>query len=390
MQIPSVWLKLMAVCVFVLILASIYQLWWMTLGIVTICALAAWISSAKPTLLRIKMYYLVGFVFIFSLAIAIRVFLFEIYTIPSSSMENTLFPGDKIMVSKIKYGPRMPKSPFEIPWVNLFFFLNDKARERMDEDWWEKRRLDGTKKIERNDVLVFNHVDNYNEHYIKRCIGLPWDTLRIINGEVLINGREMNPPGKVRLRYIVWYNDRQRTIDLLDDLGLNYFRSFKTPGKKSLEIGMTYDEVELMERAPFVDSLSIITSAPDTVSKAFPWNNQYLWTAENYGPLAIPYKGLHVTLDPDNVILYRKSIRKFDCGKDCFEELEKEVKEKGSVEYTFEQDYFFMMGDNRYNSNDSRFWGLVPEDHIIGNAVMVLFSTDMKNKGLARTLKNIE
>ncbi|MCG8306367.1 MAG: signal peptidase I [Cytophagales bacterium] len=389
-QLSAKMLLIIGICIFLLVLTIVNQLWWLIIGIALTITFAGLILSKSALLLKIKMYYPAGFILIFAIAIAVRVFLAEIYTIPSSSMENTLLPGDKILVSKLKYGPRMPRSPFEIPWINLFFYLNNKARERMDEHWWEGKRLSGTNAVEYNDILVFNHVDHIHDHFIKRCIGLPGDTLLIRNGEVQLNGRISDFPGKVRLRFEIWYKDRDKTVDFLDDLGLNYFRSFRRSGPKRLEVSMTCNQAGVLESAAFVDSLSILTTPSDTVAKAFPWHNNYLWTADNYGPLVIPKKGMKVVLDNNNMILYRKVLRKFDCGPDYFRRIEKTIREKGSLEYGFSKNYYFVMGDNRHNSNDSRIWGLLPEDHVIGNASMVLFSTNLKNSGLARAFSKIE
>ena len=116
---------------------------------------------------------------IFAFSIALRLFVFEIYAIPSSSMEHTLIPGDKVLVNKLLIGPRMPRSPFEIPWVNLVFMLNKDAREKIDEKWWPYRRWKGFSKIKHNDIIVFESLVKEDIIFIKRCIALPGDGFRL-------------------------------------------------------------------------------------------------------------------------------------------------------------------------------------------------------------------
>jgi len=375
---------------FVIAVVSYLGLWWLLMGFVVIGLVIAFAFWKKAFFVKFKIYYLVVFLAVFVLSITIRVFIFEIYSIPSSSMENALFPGDKIIVSKLKYGPKMPASPFEIPWVNLFFYLNADARERLDESWWDGKRLNGINKVERHDVLVFKFPDNKKDHFIKRCIALPGDTLLIRNGVVFINGEKTEFPHNVKLRYSVWYNNRKKALNVMDSLLVNFYPSFARTKGRTLETTLNSDQVLSLENSLYIDSLTIAIPPQDTVSKAFPWDRHFLWTPENFGPLVIPGKGMKMTLDQNNFALHRKVIEKFDCEKDSFEEIETLISTGGSTEYTFRNNYYFMMGDNRYGSNDSRFWGMVPEDNIVGNATIVLFSSDLKEKGLSRIFKKIE
>lgn len=376
---------------YILLVAAIayLQLWWLLAGILGAAPVFGILVWKRSALEKIKVYYLLVFFLVFVFSILVRVFLFEIYSIPSSSMENTLFPGDKIIVSKLKYGPKMPGSPFEIPWINLFFYLNAHARERIDEPWWDGKRLNGTKKVERGDVVVFKFPDDKTEHFIKRCIALPGDTLRIINGLIYIGGRHEADPMGIKLRYDVWYADRKKTVDLLDSLGIYFYPAFDRGKDRFFEASLTSGEATCIKRSAFIDSVAVMVTPADTVPSVYPWNRKFPWTAENFGPLIIPGKRMRMTLTGDNFALYRKTLYKFECESLLAKEIEVQLEVTGHVDYIFKKNYYFMMGDNRYGSNDSRFWGLVPEDYIVGNAVIVLFSTDI-NKAAARILKTIE
>jgi len=154
------------------------------------------------------------------LAVCLRIFVFEIYTIPSGSMVNTLFPGDKVVVCKLNYGAKLPRSPFEIPWLNVLFYLNKKARAKTDTTWWKYRRLPGFSEIHRDDIFVFQFPGNINEAFIKRCIALPGDTLRISSYDVYINNRLQPLPVESKQLYSVWYNNIERLNTVIDSLNI--------------------------------------------------------------------------------------------------------------------------------------------------------------------------
>lgn len=381
---------LLSIFIFLMVAATYLQVWWLLAGILAAGLAIGLVIWKSAFLSKFKIYYVLVFFLVFILSIAIRVFLVELYSIPSGSMENTLFAGDKIIVSKLKYGPGLPESPFEIPWVNLFFFLNAHARERIDEPWWDYQRLHGAGKVERQDVLVFKFPNDKKTHFIKRCIALPGDTIAIKNGVVFINNSETNDPDNVKLRYEIWYNNRQKSMNLIDSLGINFPNYYPGSRGKNIQAVLSNTEVLALEDASCIDSLSIGTTTNESWSGAFPEDSLFSWTPENFGPMIIPRKGMTMTLDQKNVALYKKLIRKFDHDGEYMEEIALKINEFGSMEYTFGKDYYFMMGDNRYNSRDSRFWGMVPGEYIIGNAVLVLFSTEIEKTGLTRFFKKIE
>ena len=170
------------------------------------------------------------FVFLLSTAISIKLLAFDIYKIPSSSMENMLYPGDVIVVNKLKYGPKLPSSPFEIPWVNLAFYLNETARSRIKERWWDYMRLDGTTRIKQGDVFVFALYGTPDFFVVKRCVGLPGDALRIRDGEIYTNSKLFIAPGTVKNNCQFRIKDRKHLYELMDSLAIyeGITRDYKT------------------------------------------------------------------------------------------------------------------------------------------------------------------
>ena len=164
------------------------RLWWLSLAIAFVgtgCFLLNFMKG-KNQFSRVFKPVLLVLMILFSV-IFIRFFLIEVYQIPSDSMKDTLISGDKILVEKLTYGPRTPVSPFEVPWVNLFFYLNKNARTKIDSVWWGPGRLKGTGALRNGDVIVFRRPEKKEVYFIKRCIGLPGDTISITSGKVFIN-----------------------------------------------------------------------------------------------------------------------------------------------------------------------------------------------------------
>ena len=227
------------------------------------------------------------FVGVFIIAIFFRVFIIEIYSIPSGSMEDTLLPGDKVLVNKLVYGPKLPASPYEIPWVNLVWFLRAGASANPDSAYWDYQRLRGFSDIKRGDVAVFSHPlwGGRNNFFIKRCMGLPGDTLAIESGKVKINGRFLPEPALSKKVYEVWPGASRQFSRVADNLGIQSFgRSARS-------------------------------------------------------------------------------------------------RERGSIE--------MLLTENRDNSNDSRYWGFVPEENIVGKAGLILFSNNWNGFKWKRLLKPI-
>ncbi len=338
----------------------------------------------------------------------INIFWFQAFKIPSSSMERTLYTGDHLFVSKLTYGPRVPQTPLTIPFTHNTIFGKESYSTLIQNRY---RRLKGFRHVRRGDIVVFGFpngdtvlrrapaedyhalvrilgketVDGLGEtvsrpmdkkdHYVKRCVALPGDTLKVIGGRVWVNG-EIEPyyPG-LQFSYTVTTNGQKINSKFIEKLGLNpqeVIYDPELPGYPAMIL--TKDMVSRVhELANVVSVRSNLDSDAAAVSKEiFPFTEDSGWTRDSFGPLVIPAKGVTVTLTPENLPLYERIISAYEGGS-----VEQALAEG---KYTFRQDYYFMMGDNRHNSLDSRYWGFVPEDHIVGRPVVIWLSTDSGNK----------
>jgi len=315
------------------------------------------------------------FIGIFIIAILFRILFIEIYSIPSVSMQETLLPGDKVLVNKLAYGPKLPSSPYEIPWINLIWYLTAKVSDNPDSIYWNYHRLQGISKINHGDVMVFIHPlqggqDNF---FIKRCVALPGDTFTIEDGRVKINGQFAEEPLQLKRVYKIFTSDILKFSELTDSMNISSFHSYKLKGEDYLEMLITESQ-KCQILISGVDSIRIKVSPQDSAHLVYPKNNEIAWTRDNYGPLIIPFKGMIIELTHKNFMIYERTINRL-------EDINLEEKEgicfidgNPATQYIFKHNYYFMLGDNRNNSNDSRYWGFVPEENIEGKASLVLFN----------------
>jgi signal peptidase I len=351
-------------------------------------------------------------VFAIVAATLIRTFLFEAYTIPTGSMENSLLVNDFLFVSKLAYGPRLPMTPIAIPLVhNTIPLIGGKSY--IDGVQWKYKRLPGFGHIKRYDVVVFNFpegdtialetdADYYGmvrsssrddvnktytiisrpvdkeENYIKRCVALPGDTLEVRDALLYINGRQAPIFPHSKLIYDVTTNGTP-----FDDAFL-YENNIELAGSAIQEIpdGRHYrfeienERLDALKKLPFVVSANVeMYPKEDVRDGAFPQDPEHFkWNRDNFGPLVIPKAGATVTLTPENIALYRRVIINYE-GNTLVEQNGKFIiNGKEANTYTFKMDYYWMMGDNRDNSLDSRYWGYVPIDHVVGKAWFVWLS----------------
>lgn len=322
------------------------------------------------------------------IAIATRVLMFDIYNIPSSSMEGSLLVGDKMVVSKLQYGPRLPESPFEIPWVNILFYINKEARANMDSVWWDYKRFNGYTKIKRKDVVVFNNTTDAKSFYIKRCVGLPGDHISIKNGVVYINKEALVMPETLTHQYKVWYFNKK---DLNEDLKSLELDAISVSDTTNTTIALSQEHYVQLKESASIDSIILVNYPIKSFVNDYAEDNDLSqWSANNWGPVYIPKKGETILLTPENYKMYHTVLEKFENTPIKNNDNTFWLEGKKITTYTFQHNYYFMMGDNRHNSIDSRYWGFVPEQNIVGKAVITLYSKNEDGFKWNRLLKFIE
>ena len=362
----------------------------------------------------------------------IHLFVFQLYVVPTSSMAGTIVEGDYIYVSKLAYGPQVPNTPVAMPFVfNTMPFSSNKSYSECVQ--WDYHRLRGRGKVQRNDVIVFNypegdmviretnldgspifyydelrkeqsqhgeekgreivhgkytvisHPVDKRENYIKRCVAVPGDSLQIVDTKLYVNNLQQAPRGKQQHQYDITAN-RYLLEEHFTQLGISEFGSYAN--QPYMYFAHTTEEVaDKLRKYREVESVELHNEKHNLV---FPYHENYPWTQDNFGPLWVPYKGATIKLTVDNLPLYKRIIEKYEGHSLQVKDEKIFIDGKETDSYTFAMDYFFMMGDNRHNSLDSRFWGFVPEDHIVGKALFIIFSKGPDGIRWNRILKKIE
>lgn len=362
----SVFIVLMILVVLHLLLG----IWWLAIswGFVWF---VVWLStSSNRYVVRFRnMTYIVYpliLIGVVLLAITLKTLFFGLYKIPSGSMEKTIVPGDIVWVNNQSYGPRLPYSPYEVSWINGLVWLIEGRDADIHKRWWEYKRLKGYSSPKRGDISVFNHP-YHNTIFIKRIVALPGDTLQIVDTDVIINGEMQKKPPKAVYYCKSEFNKRDEARQILDSMQISMFQNHYLNEKVQFNGSITYKELEALQKYPRVIEAGIDVCRPDTAWTVYPKQESLGWNIDNYGPYVVPFKGMTVELTPENLMIYGQLIQH---ERQLYPENERDSCEH----FIFYNDYYFIMGDNYHDSEDSRYFGPVKEELLIGKAAMILYS----------------
>ncbi len=323
-------------------------------------------------------------------ATLIRWLIMEAYTIPTPSMENSMLVGDFLFVSKFHYGTRTPKTILQLPLTHQKIWFTEIPSYL---EWVQlpQYRLPGISSVKREDVVVFNvppkelndgkvYPVDLKTNYIKRCVGIPGDVLEVKERQLVVNGQIIPDRKGMQYSYLVTAKDEINERNLMK-LGLDpddYNYLGRPENNAIYQMFLTKEKVEELKSVSYIVSVDDDYRTHDGADmRIFPAAKYAPWNGDNYGPLTIPKKGMTIVINDSTLATYGGTIRDYDHNKDVkIENSKLLIDGKEVVEYTFKQNYYFMMGDNRHNSLDSRYWGFVPEDHIVGKAFFVWLSID--------------
>lgn len=379
---------------------------------------------------RELMGWVEAIIFAAVVATVINTYIFQMYKIPTPSMEKSLLVGDYLCVSKIAYGPRMANTPLSFPLVHNTMPFSSSGKKSFSEAISRPyKRLAGRGSVERGDIVVFNfpagdtvllenqavtyydYLRDYQamygekagreklaqhytiisrpvdkrEHYVKRAVALPGDSLEIRHSQLYINGRYAEPIDGRQYVYFVTINGTPISNQAFEKMGIAKDDILFDRENQRYQLPLTDKNLRTVQSMNNVVSVEKYEST-QPMHYIFPNEGNFGWTEDNFGPLWIPKKGATVELTTENLPLYRRIIDVYEANE--LEERDGKIYINGNeaTSYTFKMDYYFMMGDNRHNSADSRFWGFVPEDHVVGRPSFVWLSID-KDKRFPKNIR---
>lgn len=423
------------------VVAALYLLWviwlknyWWLIGIPVIFDIyvtekvhwAFWKKKNPPGGSQTKLVeWIDAIIFAIIAATFIRMFFIEAYTIPTSSMEKSMLIGDYLFVSKTAYGPKTPNTPLSFPFVHNTMPLSTTKKSYVE---WIKRpykRLKGFGKIKNDDVVVFhfpegdtvalrmqnqsyyqlvrsygrnrvwNEERNFGEviarpvdkreNYIKRCVGIPGDVLQMKDGVLYINGNQQKQYDGFQHNFLV------KTSSSINPKALERLGISQDDRQNYSSMQYIFPLTDQMENElksfPNVTEIEKLTDSPDRWDpNIFPSDSRYPWNVDNFGPITIPAKGATIELNTDLLPIYDRIIRIYEGNSLEVKGSQIIINGSPAASYTFQMDYYWMMGDNRHNSADSRYWGFVPEDHIVGKAIFIWLSLD-KDKSIPANIR---
>ncbi|MCT4665569.1 MAG: signal peptidase I [Flavobacteriales bacterium] len=330
-------------------------------------------------------------------ATMIHTFVMQPFTIPTPSMEKSMLVGDYLLVSKLHYGPYVPNTPLSLPFMHNTVWGTKDVKPYSEAVQTGYHRMPGFGSVENNDIVVFNYPEDKlypsmpfdkKTHYVKRCIAIPGDRIEMRNRKAFVNGKELPVGDRILLQhnYLVQFKVqiRQKTVDKYD---LQLAGRGATPN--SFIITMTDAKAEeLRKMTNFVEFVEPAKHRVETKGAyLFPKGVNKNWDLDNFGPIYIPKKGESIELTELNVATYKETIAKYENHLVEWKEGKAFVDGTPQDQYTFEGNYYWMMGDNRHNSLDSRYWGFVPESHIVGKPVFNWLSLDANESNILKKIR---
>ena len=347
--------------------------------------------------------WVTSIVFAVIAASIIHIYFIRPYNIPTSSLEKTLLIGDFLFVSKMHYGALTPETPLSVPMFHDSLpipFAGKRIKSYISKPQLPSFRIPGFQKVKRNDIVVFYwpadtvrffrdrsgiYVDkpvDKKSNYVKRCVAIAGDSLEIKNGDVYVNGVLQEYPVRAKLQYYYEMEATPGYSGLQNFANKNNITEYFVTNDKKIFMNLTdelADELRHNRMIKKVEKLIDTTSAFQR--NVFPHDPQYHWNIDNYGPIYIPKKDATVAINTQSIPFYKRVIEEYEDKDNVVEIKGDDILLNGEKidSYTFRQDYYWMMGDNRQNSEDSRFWGYVPFDHVVGKPVLIWWSIERFN-----------
>ena len=340
-------------------------------------------------------------------ATLVHTYFMQPYTIPTSSLEKSLLIGDFLFVSKFHYGARVPMTTVAAPMVHDTLPII-KTKSYLDFPRLPYLRLPALQKIKRNDIVVFSWpVDTVEQffkktnrrirkpidkksNYVKRCVGIAGDSLEIKDGYVYINGERNELPDRARLQFFYEADTDGKALSVKSLKSRYHVREGGRLQDGNYILNLSDEDAELISNNPTVKGLRKRISPKGEREEVFPNVASLDWNKDNFGPVYIPEKGKTVDLNLETLPFYKQVIVEYE--KNSLSVRDGQIYLNGNADpassYTFKQNYYWMMGDNRHNSEDSRYWGFVPFDHVVGKPVFIWFSWDSDGQGLSKVRWN--